>query len=681
MNDFDDSCNDFSYQSEEEIQKLKQRIKNIAARNNLFFKISETDSEMIINNTISLLGISDKNITNEQKGAIAFNLGMLEARKIFLSNEKFINLIESLHKIPHGQKKLFPDFNIVKDVIRNHPDLCLADKIILLKKLSTNPSINTNDAVIYLIDREYQSSKMNEITALAEKYFVDLDGERKIPYQFISVTGDFSYASGLASIPGGMCKGYFIYRSVAFEITDAIIEKLNHDKNFVRTFYSLGINRTINITDEFIRKIGNDKPKLKNVLLSLKGKEFKNMEDFDKLISNLMPAISKSDQDDKNWLFNFLDKLFLDSILNRIKNIEFPTPDSFEKALIETIPSIVQNSSIITIFKEYSVISFNSLSIDVIPEQNEYFDPEDLKINITNYTNPDQINICPQIKMELGDIKMDFDLTNKGIELKDAVYVETPIDLFIDDHKYVELEEMGIIIPENLTGNNIVIDKDNFANQTLYINIINPVLGENHVHFSSNYTLDNNYSAVCKTKYEPNKFIMSEQESKIFLEEYSIELGMFLALLRKNEVIKGFEINTGDNAEKNLFQLTRLYYDRKQTQRIIINSYVNDPVDPKIHYNMPSMPPYLAVQIKTNPILEFLASISYPDIMNLSILRSLNLFKTIINLYMKSSGPLERNNILKKDINIDLHNQKLENINLFKIFDVISKVNYSNQLK
>ena len=660
----------------EKLSKFILLVKNIAKTNGLFFNINELDENIIINNILNAIGIYDDetflNMTNNQKGTIPFYLGMLESRKFFFADEKRTNTIDVLQKTSDGQKIHFNDFNEVKEIIRNHPDLDMAGKINMLKKLKTIPPVHADEAFIYLTDSDYYDNKRNEFKSLGEKYFIQLGGVRKIDDQVLLYTGDFINTMGIGNIQSGICRGYFMYKKISFTLTDEVINTLIMDKNFIKEFQNLKSPKIINITDEFIKEKSYGRTKLKNVLLSLKDKQFNTKEDFEKILNNLMPTIAKSDEDDKNYLQMLLDKDFLDNLFKVIKNIDFPTPESFEIALTDVVPAM--NDSIKSKIKEYTITSFNNMAIDVTPEEDEIFGTEDLQINISGYGDVKHV----KINITLVNLNLKFDVNKDEIELEklmiDGDYIKS-------NKMYIELEDLGVLIFDKMPGVNITINKEKFAYETVYINIINSSKHQSQLHITSNYSININTNTVIMTKYEQNKFIMNDKELNIFIKEHKIDIGRLLFLFKKPDMLNGFLlINSDDNKNVALEQYTELSFDKRYTKRITITSYNKQSVTQNINYNIPPIPPYLAVQLKTEPTLMYLAQLSQGNNNNLRILRSLSLFKIMIDNYMKTSTPQERNALIKKDITINLNN-KVEIIKLFKLFDIFNKIKYLNQLK
>ena len=632
-------------------------IQAVAEKNGLFIKIPELEKNKLIKNIFDQFGICDResfdNMTSEQKGALSYNLGMLEERKLFFGNDKFISVIDSLEKIPNGQQKMFTDPVSVKYIIRNHPDWSLESKIKFLQKIKTTSVISENEAIIYLTDFEYQENKTFEIKKSGQKYFEILGGDGITPDQFVAATGNFHSTSGIGNSTS-VCTGFYMYRSNYFKITDEIINRLNKDRNFIKEFQTLNISTAFSVTDEFFQFLKPDQGKLRNVLSSVKNKEYKSREAFEKLLNNLMPACSKNEESDKHSLLMFIDRNFLFKAFKDIKDIIYPTPASFEKELEVKFNGI--SDTLKGTLKKYSINSINSLSV-IVPTD------KDLELNITNYTNNENI-----INMSIGNIDMDFKPCSTGIA----------VEVRIDDSEINEvgdnLEEYGIKIPSNLLEGNIVFDRWKFNGQTLYIRIIDTSGNENQVHISSNSPLYiNMYRIDMPARYEYNRFILDDAGLNLFVTENNINLLRIASLIKHADNIDKFNINTYNSQERHI----RCVFDRISNLLTISSFATDNEIIENSFYNIPPIPPYTDIQMKTNPLLKILSELSEPDSDNLNILRSLNALKIIIDFYLKRSPASERVRIMKKDIII----KNLQTINMAKFFDVFNNIHYSRQTR
>jgi len=658
-----------------DFEEIIKYIIDIAEHKGLFFKIDLSDKEMIINNILCNLDVYDKktfiNMTNEQKGAFAFNLGMLENRSIFLKCEKFINTIDAIKKIPLGQQKMFSDINSVKSIVREHPDLSLQEKTELLKKIKTIPPLDENDIIVYLTDPDYQNTRRNEIKNTATEYFKLLEGTEPMPDQYPACTGTSGKTIGIGEAPDNTCTGYFMYKTTSYMFIDETMNILLKDKQFIKEMEDSGVATNFVITEEFINTASYERNKLKNVLISQRGKEFKNKEEFEKALNNLMPTASKSDEEDKNFTFYLIDKNFLSNTFNRFKYIYFPTQESFEKALDNSNPEIKDNKYLKTALKGYTITSINDMEINFPKDK-------DLEINISSYGTDIKENDF-KIMMFIWDTNLEFNINKSRLQLIDARIDNKQLNLIIENGKYTKLLNYGITVPEKISGSNIIFDKKEFQNALLYIKIINRTGCENTILVSSNSPIDINlYNVYIKNKYEPNKFIMNEQTLKSFMQEQSINIKRLLSILNKNELVEEFVINTCEDKEKEGLEIIL----DKYTKTMEIKAYATaNTVSDKTMYNIPPMPPYLQVQLKTNPLLKFLSELSVVNNNNLSVLRGLNLFKIIIDLYIKTTPAAERMKFIKKQIIVKQQNKSPEKIQIFQLFDIISKINYVNQIR
>lgn len=664
--------------------EMIKAIENMAKKELIFININESDKNIIIKNFLNSIGVNNEenilNMTNEQKSAFIFNLGMLEARKQFLSNEKFIGIIQTLQNTPSEQKKYFPDINTVKEIIRNHPDLALDAKIELLQKLRLNFSMNSDDAFLYLIDPEYYESKRNEIKTLSKKYFKKLGWQEIITEHFIASTGEASKSFGIGNTFEPVCLGCCMYKSIFYKLTDNIINELTLNKDFIKEFQKLNVSTAFIINDELIKSLIPKQIKLRNVLSSLKGKEYNCKEDFEKMLNNLMPTTSKPEEEEKLNFLMIIDRNFLENIFKNLKYITFPTRESFEKALTEILPDIKNNEYLKKELRRYTINSFNDMEIEIPCDKK-------LEINISSFCHQNQNNDFVKMQMQIENINLEFNIGKDGIGLIDVAENGRQLNLIPRDGKYIELEEQGISIPDRLPGGNIIFDSRKFGGQKLYIKIINSTGYANHIHFSANSHIDINvYKIKLNAKYENNKFVMNEASLDSFVKEHKIDIARLSALLRKNDIIDGFLINVPYIEEQEgLFDMRETGIEvvfNKAEKVIQINCYIaQDTPDDKIKYNIPPMPPYMEIQVKTIPLLKFLTRFSESNNDNLRFLRGLNTFKNIIELYMKTATSPDRNNLIKKSIGINLNNKEVDKQKLFPVFDFFQKINYTNQFR
>ena len=633
-----------------------EQLNNVAEKNGLFFNLS--DKELIIPNLLSGLGIFDErtfdNMTDEQKGAFAFNLGMLEKRSLFLNNEKFVTATEAIKKTPPAPQKILPD--VVKQILRDHPDLSMEEKIKLLKKVKTMPFLDENNILVYLTDAGYQDSKRNEFKESATKYFNLLKGNGQIPDQYLCSSGNFAATKGMGGITDGVCRGALMQKTTYYKITNETIAILIKDSTFLQTLETL-VPATFQITEEFINSASAGRLRLKNVLTACKNKTFKNKEDFEKTLNNLMPTNSKEEEADKQNTIMFINRNFLSGTFEKFQNISFPTKESLEKELADIIKG---NEYIKSKLIQHSATSINDMAIN-FPEN------KNLAVSISNW-GPDFEDKNFKIEMSVWDINLTFNITNSGIKLADA----KSGDEKLDSH---ELLNHGINIPENVSKKNLIFKRRGIKEESLYIKVINKTGYENSIQVSSNAPIDINlYNVYIENKYEPDKFIMNEKDAKLFLLSQNINIKRLYSLLHQNSIEELF-IETVEAENKDGVEII---FDKK-AQSLQIKSCASE-ISSDIVYNIPPIPPYLQVQIKTNPVLKILSELSVINHHNLSALRALNVFKIILDGYLKIALPAERMKMGKKNVGINI-NDNLVEIQLLQLFDVLSKITYANQIR
>lgn len=648
-----------------DFKEIIHQLKKMADNNGLFHKIDEIYKENLITNMLKFIGVDGcekcLNMTNEQKGILAFNFAMLESRELFLKTDKFLNIIDELIKIPAGQQKLFPDINMAKDVIKNHPDLALEEKINLLKKVKITPALKDEQIVFFLTSPDFQKFKLEQFMTVGRKYFEMLEGTGTMPYQFISCTGKFKVSPGIADIEKNICSGYFMYNTTYYKFTDDILLKILDNKNLINDLKQAGNNEAIPI-DELLKNVPLQKSKLKNVLLSMTTKEINTLYDFERMLNNLFPTNSKEDEADKEFIIYLLNKKFLFKACREINNIKFSTKKSFETALNTAFAKIDNIAHLKDMIEEYTINSFNEMYISVPSDR-------DLELYMSNYGfNEQSFNI---LKMTIGNIEMEFGVDKKNIKLKKATK-EGELLEFMEN----ELYDLGIMIPQDFLTENIVFEKDKFKDKELYIQIINQKGNENKIHFSANSEIDiNPYNINLNILYEINKFVPSNKDMEMCINQYNVDIFKFLTLIKNPDNINEVELNVFDTNE---FDGHSLSFNKNT--KIFGITTTNNSIEQGFVYNIPPNPPYIDVQVKTNPILKMLSQLSEKNSYNLGVLRNLNMLKIIMNLHLTTVNPPDKVKFMKKEINIRLKTGELQKLTLGKFFEIFNNIKYENQV-
>ena len=629
---------------------LKQ-LDAMLERYDLIYNLGEYVKPVIVINILKSAGIRSKadfiDMKNEQKAIIAFCFAILDARSKFLHNDKFVSTLKALK---NSETKISPDTNFINEVIFNAPDIDLTDKIELFRKVKSLPPRNEEQALVYLLDHTRIKNNMAAIYALSDKYFLMLGGRSPMPYQFILSIGDYNNPnhSGLAGIPYGPGKGYFADKYASYKITDRILNIMSRDESFIKELDSLNLPFTYKITENLINSIPNDKLKLRNILVSIKNKEFKTKYEVEKIMANLMPAMSPTDQEDKKYFINLLTNTFLQQVFANSKNAVFTTKESFEKFYISAFPAIKNKTGIMDKIREYSVSSGNDVCVKINEDK-------DLTIYISVYGFG---NNTADMLLTVDNIDVNFRLSASGIEPVDAI-------------------QSGIEFSDGFFR----FDSKKFKGKYIFIKLQSNASSVGIIHISSNYELDNEVmNETLEDTYEPTKFIMNDKASANFMNAHRSDMTRLAALMKTPDAVNEFLINIYSDEDVDENDTRYMSFD-KDCKSISIDGYIPNDFKLDVVFNVPPSPPYMALQIKTNQTLQFISQLSEGSRENLAALRAINSFKLLSDIYLKIVTPPERNVFRQKELTININDQKKHKTKVLQLLDLFTRLNYSNQIK